>query len=222
MADNGNTTADYRALADATVQKLLSYECDSEGWRQMKCTDGIKIHIRKSKEFDGGMMKLEYTINTSPEKLLELAFDFDWLKSIDDRLANLEVFEMIDPSERLQLIHSVSGKLLLGLVSPREFVTLVGSRHFPEKNAILLFHTSIEHPKIPVIKERIRAETYASGRFMYKVNGEPNKVRCLEFAQTDAKISIPKIVLETMAPKAATKRLTDFITNVEKRMKEGK
>ena len=44
-------------------------------------------------------MKLEYTINTSAEKLLELAFDFDWLKSIDDRLANLEVFEMIDPSE---------------------------------------------------------------------------------------------------------------------------
>ncbi|XP_070553087.1 stAR-related lipid transfer protein 6-like [Ptychodera flava] len=215
------TAADYRAMAKDTVDKLLTYEKDTRGWKHIKTSDGVSMYTKNSHEFDGNIVKLEYTVNASLQELLEVSFDFEWLKSFDDRLEILDVVEVIDESEKLEIVYSLSGKLLLGLVSSREFVILAGTKPHPEKDgAIILHNHSIEHPKFPEVKGRIRGKTYASGRFMYSAEGDPTKVRCVEFGQTDAKVSIPKVVQQQIAPKAIIPRLAKFISKAESRIKE--
>ncbi|XP_070565865.1 stAR-related lipid transfer protein 5-like [Ptychodera flava] len=190
----------YNAKMDETMKKLWEYVCDDQGWKNLKTSGDLSIHQKKSDVFDGILYKMERIVNASPQRLAELCLDFEFLKSSDKDLKNVEVIERLGGPDNLQIIRSVSDSALFGLVSAREFISMVSVRHHAEKRLYVLGHISVDHPKCPEEKKFVRGVIYPSGRFIYEVPGEPNKSRVVDFGQNDPKMSIPKMVIEQAVP----------------------
>ncbi|XP_077870628.1 stAR-related lipid transfer protein 6-like [Saccoglossus kowalevskii] len=177
------------------------------------------MHVTQSDEFDGILVKVECIMDFPPHKIVEMSLDFEWLKTFEERIIVMEVAEKIDEVEKLQIFHLISGDFLFGLISSREFVSLFGVRHLPDKNAILIYNRSVDHPDYPEVNDRVRGHMYSSGKYYYSIEGEPNKTRFVEFTQTDVKMSIPNFLLEQLAPKFAKHNLEKLTTHANERLK---
>ncbi|XP_070553086.1 stAR-related lipid transfer protein 5-like [Ptychodera flava] len=193
-------TTDYKAILDGYREKLLVYEKDTD-WKLHKDDGELKLSTKRSREFDGIIYRSDFIFNTSPEKAVELTADLAFVLKINKHLAELEVVESYD--DNIVVFRSVSKSVMMGLISPREFINVMQKYKFDDRNVYCVYHGNVEHPKCPEKPDLIRAISYPSGRFIYAIDGEPNKCRVVGFSQSDAKL-FPQKLVEQFTPGSIT------------------
>ncbi|XP_006824344.2 stAR-related lipid transfer protein 6-like [Saccoglossus kowalevskii] len=131
-----------------------------------------------------------------------------WNSSIE----SISVIEQIN--EDMKVIYSVTPSHLGGLVSHRDFCDLVGVRHFQEKDVHVIYDVSVDHPECPPVKKYVRARNYPSGHLLYKVDGDPNKTRIVDFIQSEMHLS-PKALIDRLIPFLIPAYLKDLSNGVK-------
>ena len=109
--------------------------------------------------------------------------------------------------------------LYMSLISPSKLGTdrdLVQQRkiwkNFPNEHSHIMHFKSVTHPKCPVNKKYIRAETIISGYFL-KDNGG-STIMC-SVSQTDAKGSVPAWIINKAAPSSSRKWINSLLKGCE-------
>ncbi|XP_070565891.1 stAR-related lipid transfer protein 5-like [Ptychodera flava] len=207
---------DYNGIMDQTIKKLWEYHEDDKDWKHLKTSGDLVIYQKKSDAFDGILYKIERTMNMSPQRNIDLSFDWKFMETADKGVKSIELIEHIGGPDNLHILRSVSDSAMFGLISAREFITMPGVRHYPEKSLHVLAHVSVDHPKCPEDKKFVRGVIYPSGRFVYEIAGEPNKCRLVEYGQNDPKLSIPRIILDQAVPGIIKAKIDHFNTALEK------
>ncbi|XP_070564610.1 stAR-related lipid transfer protein 5-like [Ptychodera flava] len=209
--------ADYNDKIEETIRKLWEYSNDENDWKHLKTSSDLVIHQKKSDVFDGTLYKVERRMNVSPQRLIDLFYDMEFLKVAEKGTKSVDLIETIGGPDKAMITRTVTDSALFGLVSAREVVALSGVRYYPDKKVHVLVSVGISHPKCPEDqKNLVRVITYPSGRFIYAVDGQPNWCRLVEFAQSDGKLSMPKVVVEQAAPGAIKDKVEYFNKMVAK------
>ncbi|XP_077996409.1 stAR-related lipid transfer protein 6-like [Glandiceps talaboti] len=190
--------ADYRAIGDGVLSKVFLYEAATD-WTLAndKKDKGVRVFYRQGSDFDGRMYKSEYEVNTSPEKVMQLSLDNDKRVKWDTSVKEVKSIQILD--EDTEILYTILQSYLGGLVSSRDMIDIVGVKRYPEKNLILLYWTSVEHPDYPKVKKYVRGLNYPSATFLYSIEGDPNRTRVVDILQSDLSLS-PKSLIEKMLP----------------------
>ncbi|XP_070565892.1 stAR-related lipid transfer protein 6-like [Ptychodera flava] len=207
---------DYNAIMDQTIKKLWEYLEDDKDWKHLKTSGDLVVHQKQSDVFDGILYKIERTMNVSPQRNIDLSFDWKFMETADKDAKGIELIERIGGPDNLHIVRTVSDSAMFGLISAREFITMPGVRHYPEKSLRVLAHVSVDHPKCPEDKKFVRGVVYPSGRFVYEIAGQPNKCRLVEFSQNDPKLSVPKMIAEQAAAGIIKSKIDYFNKALEK------
>ncbi|XP_077996411.1 stAR-related lipid transfer protein 6-like [Glandiceps talaboti] len=188
--------ADYRAIGDGILNKVFSYETATD-WTLAndKKDKGIRVFYRQGSDFDGRMS--EYDVNASPETVLQLTTGNEKRVKWDTSLKEVKPIQRLD--EESELVYTILPSYLYGLVSSRDLVDFVAFKRYPEKNLILIYWTSVEHPGYPKVKQYVRGLNYPSGTFLYSVDEDPNRTRVIDIIQSDLFLS-PKSLIEKVLP----------------------
>ena len=109
--------------------------------------------------------------------------------------------------------------LYMSFISPSKLGTdrdLVQQRkiwkNFPNEHSHIMHFKSVTHPKCPVNKKYIRAETVISGYYL-KDNGD-STIMCT-VSQTDAKGSVPAWIINKAAPSSSRKWINSLLKGCE-------
>ncbi|XP_002735984.1 stAR-related lipid transfer protein 6-like [Saccoglossus kowalevskii] len=192
----------YRSIAEDTLLRVEEY-ARSDGWKPCKTSRGLTITCKDSLDFHGKVYRSTYELAASPERALDLIWDLEkhmkWHESVD----RMGCIETID--EDLKVIRTVSVPYLKGLISPREFIDVIGYKRYQERNLLILYWKGVEHDDYrKPTRGCVRGVTYPSAMFLYAVDGQPQRSRCVQILQLDGHTW----------PRAITDRaLTIFQTN---------
>ncbi|XP_070533273.1 stAR-related lipid transfer protein 5-like [Ptychodera flava] len=200
---------DYKAIAEDAVKILLDYETKIKDWKHYKTKNGVTMSYRVSNEMDGYIYKSEYVLDAPVEKVVDLTVDNDKHLKWDTGVSKLETIETLD--EHTAIVRSLTPSFLLGLISPREFIDILGLREFPERNTTFIFFVGVEHPKCPELDGIVRGKNYPSGTFLSPVVGNENKTQALDFVQFDVNLSPKKL-----ADQVSSTGIFDYIRDLKR------
>jgi len=74
----------------------------------------------------------------------------------------------------------------------------------------------VDHPRCPVKKKVVRAETIISGYFIESIRDNPPKTLVSIISQTDIKGSIPTMIVNAVAQKAPIEWVNNLTKGCEK------
>ncbi|XP_077984793.1 stAR-related lipid transfer protein 5-like [Glandiceps talaboti] len=190
---------DYEAILDNILTKLQVYISDTD-WKLKSNSDGVKLFCKPSREFDGVIYRSEFTVNASPESVYSFTSNLDNLKRINELLEVVDITEVID--ENTKVFRTLSKSVMLGLISPRELINVVRCAKMSDsdKDYYCVYHGHVDHPKCPVLDGYVRGIPYPSGRFIFPVEGDPNKTHVIGLTQSDIKL-FPQTLVEQVTPK---------------------
>ncbi|XP_077984787.1 stAR-related lipid transfer protein 5-like [Glandiceps talaboti] len=216
---------DYQAILDDCLEKVLVYRNDNDWKLSIESLYTGKRFYEASRERATSVKVLElnaqtspkwrayrseYTVNASPERVFNFSSNLEHVKRINNHLAELEIIEVID--ENTRVFQTISKNLMMGLISPRELITILRCTQISDSNNYyyLIYHGHVDHPKCPVVDEYIRGIPYPSGRFIYPVEGEPNKSSVIGISQSDVKL-FPQTLVEKLTPKTIVSHIKTSI-----------
>ncbi|XP_077996515.1 stAR-related lipid transfer protein 6-like [Glandiceps talaboti] len=187
---------DYQAIADETCKNVVAYYDDTD-WIEHKTTKEGRVSYKKSRDWEGQIYRCDFTVAASPQKVEMLLTDIPqhlkWNKNMK------EIEKIMDISEDLQMRYTVSPSALMGLISSRDFCTLLGTSRIPDRNMTMIYFKSIEYEKCPSVDKYVRAVNYPSGSIIKPIEGEPNKSDVVNITQFDAKLR-PRSLAEKVYP----------------------
>ncbi|XP_070571573.1 stAR-related lipid transfer protein 6-like [Ptychodera flava] len=188
--------ADFKAIADDCAASVLQYSEDND-WTVHKTTKNGRVSYKKSRDWDGYVYRCDFEVDTSPVNVLELITNIEkhlkWNKNMK------EIFVLTSLSEDIQIRHSISPSAMMGLISPRDFCTVIGKVRYPDKNTSMVHYTSIEYDHCPETSKYVRGHNYPSGTVIRTAEGDPDKSIVVNITQFDAKLR-PRSLAEKVYP----------------------
>ncbi|XP_077984730.1 stAR-related lipid transfer protein 5-like [Glandiceps talaboti] len=203
--------ANYQAILDDYLSNLLVLESDKD-WKLMKESNGIKLFSKPSPIFDGIVYRAEYTFNASPEKIFEMTADLSLIQKTNKHIAEMQIIELID--DNTKVFRTLTVSMMMGLISPREFVSVFQAKTLTDREGYCVYHGAVEHPHCPVVNDYVRAITYPTCRFIFPVEGDPNKARCVGFNQSDIKL-FPQTLVEQLTPSTMISHIKSIMKLVD-------
>ncbi|XP_002735413.1 stAR-related lipid transfer protein 6-like [Saccoglossus kowalevskii] len=188
--------SEYAALAASCLDKVMAYEADSD-WKPYKSSKHAQVFTKPSPDFNGTLHKTTYNIEASPEKCLDLIYDNAKHAKFDRSIKDQTTLKQI--GDGMNIVRSLTPSMMAGLISSRDFIDLICFKRIPEKNVIVVYYVSVEHPDYPETKGAVRGVTYPSAVFLYNVDGNPNKTRGVNITQFEGHLS-PKSLVEKFIP----------------------
>ncbi|XP_077995284.1 stAR-related lipid transfer protein 5-like [Glandiceps talaboti] len=204
----------FKVIADDTVTKLLHYEGSVNDWKHYKTKNGVKMSYRKSLEmYDGYIYKCEYILDASLERVSDFSLDRTKQLQWNTGVNQLDLIETVD--EHTDIVRSVSPTYMMGMISPREFIDLIGVRELPDSDRVILFFVSVEHPKCSAVpKGMVRGIDHPSGSFLSSVEGDHMKTKVISFIQFDYKLSS-----KTLSDQTSPMGIFDYIRDLKRGLK---
>jgi hypothetical protein len=178
---------DYLAESKIVAKSFLAYILDTNDWKQIKDSDGIKISSRKSDNPKAGIMyKCEVTLDAPAAKVYEFVdpskkYRIQW----DGYLERLETTKKI--SDNAFLIYHALRPALKGIMSPRDSIDVVTCDETDDFYFVAA--SGVDCPDTPIISKYVRVIQYPCGYLIYKNNNDPEKCRFVMILNCDLKMN---------------------------------
>jgi len=203
---------DYKAIGQSFLGKVIDYEARDD-WKLYKTSKDVNVYTKPSPDFNGTLHKTVYDIDASPEKCLDLVLDLEKHAKFDSAIKEMSLIERIN--EDVIVMRSTSPSMMAGLISPRDFIDIMGVDRQPDKNLIIAYYGSVEHCEYPEQKGFVRGMNYPSAIFLRAVDGSPNKTHAVNIVQFEGHLS-PKSLVEKFIPNLQITFVDDIRKGVKK------
>ena len=156
------------------------------------------------------MVKAIATLRGIPsEVVFKAIYDTDIRQSWDKLFHYFEVVEHDEENNETVLYYVI--KAPLG-ISNRDFLQKRRvMRDFPKKGAVTMHFQSIDHPKKPLVKGVIRANTILSGYLIEQIQDDPPVTQLIIISQNDIKGLIPKFLVNLASGKAPKQWVANLV-----------
>ncbi|OWA54812.1 putative StAR-related lipid transfer protein 5 [Hypsibius exemplaris] len=180
--------------------RVLELENLKYGWKHVKETSDCTVHSRPSKDFEGFIFKSDGLIPAPPEVVFDLVAPGAgkpgrgrW----DTSVHSSEVIEQLSTDIDIRLTRTLP--VFMSLISAREFVDVVKVTR--EDDRIFTACVSIEHPDYGAKSSKgIRGTCYPNGLFCYRVQGNANATRLIQYIHSDLGGMLPQSLIDSATP----------------------
>jgi len=204
---------------EAMFQRILSIGSDvTSKWERVVTNPLIKIDKIRPEGSPVVLIRAwAFIEGFSPQEVFDQIYDTEKRAKWETVTMSLSVVEKID--ETSQVIYFYV-KTPIG-ISERDFVQVRNFKlDYPQKDHIVMSFKSVNHPKMPPMKGRIRAETHIAGYIMKPSTQAPNSTDFCIVSQSDIKGNIPKVIVNMASGKAPAEWINKLIKACEKSRKQ--
>jgi len=204
---------------EAMFQRILSIGSDEASkWERVVTNPLIKIDKIRPEGSPVVLIRAwAYIEGFTPKEVFDQIFDTEKRAKWETVTMSLSVVENIN--ETSQVIYFYV-KTPIG-ISERDFVQIRNYKlDYPQKDHIVMSFKSVNHPKAPPMKGRIRAETHIAGYIMKPSEKDPNSTDFCIVSQSDIKGNIPKVIVNMASGKAPAEWIKRLIQACEKSRKQ--
>ncbi|XP_077996514.1 stAR-related lipid transfer protein 5-like [Glandiceps talaboti] len=187
---------DYKAIGTSCLAKVIEYE-SKDDWKLYKSSKDVNVYTRPSPDFNGTLHKTVYDVDAPPEKCLDLVLDLEKHAKFDSAIKEMKLIETVE--EDVIIMRTTSPSMMAGLISPRDFIDILGVDRQEGNNLIIAYYCSAEHQNYPQQKGFVRGTNYPSAIFLRAADGNPNKTQAVNIVQFEGHLS-PKSLVEKFIP----------------------
>uniref|UniRef100_H2ZQ05 START domain-containing protein n=1 Tax=Ciona savignyi TaxID=51511 RepID=H2ZQ05_CIOSA len=185
-------------------------------WHQMPSRKGIDISWTQSPSFSGNCYKFSCVVNAPCEMVYGVLIPpssaeerLAWDKSIED------YYPLISIDENTFIAVIKTPAILMGMISPREFVDLFHTK-VVERDEHWVFAGSVACDEHKVTKNYIRAKTHPSGYAAIPI--DRNTTRVDFYINIDVGGMLPRALVEANLPAQQVKYIENLTAEVYRRL----
>ncbi|XP_033116338.1 stAR-related lipid transfer protein 6-like [Anneissia japonica] len=208
---------DYKAEAEHAYEELVKM-IERDWGKEIKSSKDHKVYRMKSELFNGYAYKCEYTVEMSLSDYLALVSPKCFGGYIEDVDSIVKAVQcLLEVSDDIKILKSVSNSLAMGLISSREFIDILYIKRFADNENKVAFVVCEAKYDAPVDPKIVRSKHYPSGSLINVIEQGGKKI--LEIKQIehlDFSGKVPTSVLDSFVPGELFSRGNTLKKNLKK------
>jgi len=203
---------EHPLIVESDFEWFLNEITTNDEYDVITNTEKIKVHRKIIKDSPVNRIKANFDIDDiSPDIAANLIVEPELRVKWDTVIGEYKVIDTVNDNDVIYF----SVNMPMGIYN-RDFVEYRVCKYDRERHNYIIVYKHATHPACPERKNFVRAITYISGYVIGPVEGFPNRTSVTYIAQNDLKGSIPKYIINWVAPIAPVQWYDKFTATCSK------